>query len=161
MQVPSAFLALVLQCSPSLHPAPLNPIVTSQVFIQPNASRAYGSVLPCPEQKLGATVTMAAQGMKGDFAKDFEPITATPLLVAEAELNDILPNQPGSQKGTSGGTQLNVPVAAQPTFESWDVLRQYPRTAPLAEPRTSAAKPTETPNTSKDSKDAQGKTTTD
>lgn len=161
MQVPSAFLALVLQCSPSLHPAPLHPIVTSQVFIQFSASSANGSVLPCPELKLGVTVTKAAQDKKGVFAKDFDPITATSLLVAEADLNNILPSQPGSLEGAPGATQPAVPVAAQPTFESWDVLRQYPRSAPLSEPRTSAPKPTELPNTSKDSKDAQGKTTTE
>lgn len=160
MQVSSAFLALVLQCSTSLHPAPFDPIVTSHVFIQPIPSGAYGSVLPCPEQKLGVTVTTAAQGKKGDFAKDLDPIIASPLLIAEADLDDILPGQPGSLKGTPGAVQLNVPVAAQPTFESWDVLRQYPRTAPLSEPRTSAPKPTEPPNTPKDSKDAQGKTST-
>lgn len=155
--ISSAALALVLQCYPSLHPAPLDPAVTSQMFIQTNASSVYGSVTPCPEAKLGVTVTTAVPGVKGVFAKGLNPITAPQLLVAEADLNQILPGQAGSLNGVQATSQLNPPVAAQPTFESWDVLRQYPRTAPLAEPRTSQEKPSEHPLNTKDSKNAQSK----
>lgn len=161
MQVPSVLLALVLQCSPSLNPASLDSLGTSQVLNTPDASFDHGSVSPCPEEKQGVTVTTAAQGMKDVFARDVAPTTARPLLLAEADLNDILPNQPGSLNVPPSATQLNAPAAAQPTFESWDVLRQYPRTAPLSEPRTSAPKPTEPATTSKDSKDAKGKTSTE
>lgn len=154
----SAFLALVLQCSPLLQPVPLDPIAAPQALYHPNVPRLYGVLLPCSEQKVGTTATTAAFGKKDAFAQDLYPITKTPLLVAEADLNDILPGQFGSLKVSPSAAQLNVPVATQPTFESWDVLRQYPRMAPLAEPHTPAAKPTEPPKLSKDSKDAQGKT---
>lgn len=59
-------------------------------------------------------------------------------------------------------SQLNS-APADPTpqyiYESWDVLRQYPRAAPLTPPAAQAFKPSDTPKTSKESKDAQRTTT--
>lgn len=78
------------------------------------------------------------------------------LLLAEADLNAILP---GGPVGAAVSQSAAAPSAAppQPTFEKWDVLHQYPRylpATPPAEPRTPAAKPQETSKPPKDHQDA-------
>lgn len=70
--------------------------------------------------------------------------------MAEADLNAIVPGlvrEPGSGSGESSMAPVQT---IHPTYESWDVLRQYPRYTPNPQPIPAASKPQSEPKHSKD-----------
>jgi len=69
-------------------------------------------------------------------------------VVSTDPIADLFPN-PGDS-ATSQQQQLPPPKAIQPTYESWDVLRQYPRYAPLPPPSVPEQK---APEPQKDTKE--------
>ncbi|MGP5367254.1 hypothetical protein ACTXN4_07245 [Pseudomonas helleri] len=160
MLTSSAYLALVLHCASSLHPASIHPITDAHSLIQPDASGMYGDASPCPLHSAMAAVLSVTQGKQSAIGMDQVLRYAKTIHLAEADLGEIVPGLMQDPKASALGVgQPNHP--APPTYESWDVLRQYPRAAPLAEPRTPAAKQPDDFKPSKDSKDAQGKTATE
>lgn len=72
--------------------------------------------------------------------------------LAEADLSAIVPGLTGSTNATAA-PQESV-HAVQPSYQRWDVLRQYPRYTPTTQPSVPAAKPQETPKDAKDHHDA-------
>ena len=166
MLLSSAYLALVLQCAPTLHPASIHQITDAHSLFKPDAIGIYGEVSPCPIPHLEPAVTNVTQGKQRALGMDLAHQTVKPLQLAEVNLDDqIVPGMTQSSKeiaipgAVQSGASQQPP---QPTYESWDVLRQYPRAAPLAQPVTPAAKLPEPPkSSSKESKDAQGKTATE
>ncbi|EFW77706.1 hypothetical protein PsgB076_27095, partial [Pseudomonas savastanoi pv. glycinea str. B076] len=52
MLTTSAFLALAMQCAPSIHPATLTPIVKTESSFNPYAIGVVGKVLPRQPQSL-------------------------------------------------------------------------------------------------------------
>lgn len=155
MLTPSAALALVLQCAQPLQSPPLHPVVNTHSPFQLDASGIHGVVSPCPVLPARSAVSAADRAEHGNraFNQDLALSTASPLQLAEADLDQIIP--PGTAQSfpaSSFGAAQQAPPP-QPTYESWDVLRQYPRAAPLAQPTPPAPKPSETPNTSKESND--------
>lgn len=133
----ATFLSLALQCGLSIHPATRDQIVETISSFNSCPIGAVGKVLPREPRITGKQS----------------------LEIANSDIDQILPGQPGSFNGAPSAAQQ--PAAAQPSYESWDVLRQYPRTAPLSQPPTAAPKPQENPKSTKDSKDAQSKTATE
>ncbi|MHB9541847.1 lytic transglycosylase domain-containing protein [Pseudomonas amygdali] len=212
MLTTSAFLALAMQCAPSIHPATLTPIVNTESSFNPYAIGVVGKVLPRQPQSLDEAVLavkkLVAEG--ADFSIGlgqinrqhfdvsrpepvFEPCTN--LRMAERELQACYvkaskadPDTQGALRKTiscyysgnlkrgfkaeaafggsshvqrvlanAGGTTVTVPAlengstepsqlqpaqapasTVEPTYESWDVLRQYPRYLPPAPPAVSA-----------------------
>lgn len=107
-----------------------------------------------PFNTLDSTKTQNAQSFRFSFAQNsILPVdNQDSKSLSNTNLNDPLPSN--SQDPTIPGNSFSQ---QQFSYESWDVLRQYPRTAPLAEPRTSQEKPSEPPLNTKDSKNAQSK----
>lgn len=204
MLTPSAFLALALQCAPSIHPATLTPIVKTESSFNPWAIGVVGRALPRQPHTLEeALIVVKALVKEGanfsiglgqinrqhfDVTKPetvFEPCTnlrmtatilegcyATAVLDGDAEQvalhkaiscyysgNKRRGFQPEAQFGGSSHVQrvvanaetttvtvpalsgtVSIPKAPVqpagppllPTYESWDVLRQYPRFTPPA-----------------------------
>ncbi|KAA8686791.1 lytic transglycosylase domain-containing protein [Pseudomonas caricapapayae] len=226
MLTTSAFLALAMQCAPSIHPATLTPIVKTESSFNPYAIGVVGNVLPRQPQSLDEAVLavkkLVAEG--ADFSIGlgqinrqhfdvsrpepvFEPCTN--LRMAERELQGCYVKASKADPDTQGalrkaiscyysgnltrgfkaepafggssyvqrvlanadGTNVTVPApeggsaepgqpqrapapasTVEPTYESWDVLRQYPRpaqppvSAPSAAP-TVQVSPPEQPST--------------
>jgi type IV secretion system protein VirB1 len=96
------------------------------------------------------------------FSNAIGPRKTTQLAAANSDLDEIIPGFTGD--GSAQSARLPQQTSPPPSYESWDVLRQYPRAAPLAPPAQSsvaAPKPQDTSKTVKESKDAQGKTATE
>ncbi|MBJ2293268.1 lytic transglycosylase domain-containing protein [Pseudomonas sp. MF5691] len=213
MLTTSAFLALALQCAPSIHPATLTPIVKTESAFNPWAIGVVGRALPRQPQNLEEAVTAVNTLVKEganfsiglgqinrqhfDVAKPevvFDPCTNLRMTatILEGCYASAVPDggtqqealhkaiscyysgnkrrgfQPEAQFGGSSHVQRvvanadittvtvpaltgavsapQVPVQPvspppQPTYESWDVLRQYPRYMPAAQPSASDLKP--------------------
>jgi hypothetical protein len=159
MVLTSAYLALVLQNAPACPLPQHHPIAHTLSTLNPNASSIHGVELPCA---MSGLVDAAAVDFSNERALVTDPGQqhASPILLAEADLGEIVPGLMQDPKTVTVG--VGQPAqAAPPTYESWDVLRQYPHSAPLAQPTAPAPKPPETPKPSKESKDAQSKTATD
>ncbi|KFF42175.1 lytic transglycosylase [Pseudomonas sp. BRG-100] len=206
MLTTSAFLALALQCAPSVHPATLTPIVKTESAFNPWAIGVVGGALPRQPQNLEEAVTTVKRLVKegANFSIGLGQINRQHFDVTKSEevfdpcnnlrmtakiLGDCYASV-ATDKGTQqqalhkaiscyysgnprrgfkaeaqfGGSShvqrvvANVesttvmvpaltgavsapqaplpPVTAppQPTYESWDVLRQYPRYTPAAQP---------------------------
>lgn len=159
MLLPSAYLALVLQNAPAYPPSQHHPIANTLSTLKPNASGIYGVELSCAMSGLIDAAAMDF-GNERVLATDTGQHHPSPLHLAEADLGEIVPGLMQDPKAVTVGVGQTT-SAAPPTYESWDVLRQYPRTAPLAQPSTAVPKPQENPKGLKESKDAQGKTTTE
>lgn len=156
----ATFLSLALQCGLSIHPATRDQIVEPISSFNSCPIGVVGKVLPREPRNTGKAVMMeTGRVTEGVHFGNLAQVSRQSLEIANSDLNQILPGQPGSFNGAPSAAQL--PAAAQPSYESWDVLRQYPRTAPLSQPQTAAPKPQENPNSTKDSKDAQSKTATE
>ncbi|KWT30797.1 lytic transglycosylase [Pseudomonas amygdali pv. aesculi] len=219
MLTTSAFLALAMQCAPSIHPATLTPIVKTESSFNPYAIGVVGKVLPRQPQSLDEAVLavkkLVAEG--ADFSIGlgqinrqhfdvsrpepvFEPCTNLRMTAAvleqcyavtsarepnrqaalhkaiscyysgnpkrgfkaEAEFGGSSHKAEAEFGGSShvqrvlanaGTTTVTVPAleggspepnklqraqapasTVEPTYESWDVLRQYPRYLPPAPP---------------------------
>jgi hypothetical protein len=147
----SAFLALALQCSASLSPAsfstPRNEPHTSLHSVSDVAER----VLRADRHHLVYCNKLADSESKAVTARRNSQPRA--IQVSEADLNTILPSAPPPayapvQPATS---------APAPTYERWDVLRQYPRYLPPAPPATPpapASKPQDTQKQPRETHDA-------
>lgn len=212
MLTTSAFLALAMQCAPSIHPATLTPIVQTESSFNPYAIGVVGKVLPRQPQSLNEAVLVVKQLVDegADFSIGlgqinrqhfdinrpelvFEPCTNLRMAAAILEQCYAVasakePNRQaalhkaiscyysGNPKGgfkaeaafggsshvqrvlaNAGGTSVTVPAleggspepnklqraqdpasTVEPTYESWDVLRQYPRYLPPAPPSVPA-----------------------
>lgn len=165
MLTSSAALALVLQCATPLQPSPLHSVSDTDSPFKLDASGIHGDVSPyseLPARSAARSIKRAeAEYEQRAFSKDLAYPVVIPLHLAEADLDQpIVP-------GIAHSLPVNpVSAAAQsappppPTYESWDVLRQYPRAGTLTPPAAQAPKSSDTPKTSKESKDAQSKSTT-
>ena len=233
MLTTSAFLALAMQCAPSIHPATLSPIVKTESSFNPWAIGVVGKVLPRQPQNRNEAL-LAVKKLVGEGANFsiglgqinrqhfdvshpetvFEPCTNLRMTAqvlqqcytaaaeadpdpqgalrkaiscyysgnltrgfeAEADaggsshVQRVLANAyatsvtvPALEADSSSSAQLQraqaPATAVQPTFESWDVLRQYPRylspapqpvTAPPAPPAPPAATPQDPSTTLKE-----------
>ena len=225
MLTTSAFLALAMQCAPSIHPATLTPIVKTESSFNPWAIGVVGGALPRQPQSLDEAV-LTVKKLVGEGANFsiglgqinrqhfdvsqpetmFEPCTNLRMTAqllqdcytaaAEADpdpqgalrkaiscyysgnltrgfqaeaafggsshVQRVLANADISVPALEGGAQpaqsrlqraTAEPVTAvQPVYESWDVLRQYPRYPPPAPPPVSAssAPPAVPPSTPQD-----------
>jgi hypothetical protein len=145
MLTTSAMLVLVLQCSCTLHPTSLSHSKTSQ----PN-DLITGSVLPLGRQS--ADDLLRITNASGVAARSRDQLHSNTFLLAEADLNTILPNSPPGESSLQGHP-ASIPL--QPTYEKWDVLRQYPRYLPPVQPAVPAVKPQQTPQSHKEIQDAQ------
>ncbi|MDU8431006.1 lytic transglycosylase domain-containing protein [Pseudomonas syringae pv. actinidifoliorum] len=222
MLTTSAFLALAMQCAPSIHPATLTPIVKTESSFNPYAIGVVGKVLPRQPQSLDEAVLVVKQlvekganfsiGLGQINRQHFdvsrpEPVfdPCTNLRMAERELQACYVKASKSDPDTQGAlrkaiscyysgnprrgfkaeaefggsshvqrvlanagtTTVTVPAleggsaepsqlqraqapasTVEPTYESWDVLRQYPRylppaSAPSASPAVPASPPDE------------------
>ncbi|KPB46197.1 lytic transglycosylase domain-containing protein (plasmid) [Pseudomonas savastanoi pv. phaseolicola] len=224
MLTTSAFLALAMQCAPSIHPDTLTPIVKTESSFNPYAIGVSGKVLPRQPQSLDEAVLavkkLVAEG--ADFSIGlgqinrqhfdvsrpepvFEPCTNLRMAArelqacyvkaskADPDVQSALhkaiscyysgnpkrgfkaePEFGGSSHvqrvlANAGTATVTVPAleggspepnkhqraqapasTVEPTYESWDVLRQYPRYLPPAPPSVSAppaspAPPAESP----------------
>ena len=203
MLTPSAFLALALQCAPSIHPATLTPIVKTESSFNPWAIGVVGRALPRQpqtlEDALAVVKTLVKEGANFsiglgqinrqhfDVTKPeavFEPCTNLRMTatILEGCYTSAVPDGGTQQEalhkaiscyysgnkrrgfepevqfggsshvqrvianvdtttvtvpglsGTVSAPQAPVQPALQPlpTYESWDVLRQYPRFMPPA-----------------------------
>jgi type IV secretion system protein VirB1 len=216
MLTTSAFLALALQCAPSIHPATLTPIVKTESSFNPWAIGVVGKLLPLQPQSLDEAVTavkaLVEEGT--DFSiglgqinrqhfdvtnpeRVFDPctnlrMTAVVLQACYTKASKSEPDQQAALQqaiscyysgnlkrgfaperqfgGTShvqrvlanadgptitvpalqSGAERNAPMApaipanaVPPTYQSWDVLRQYPR----YEPAPASPTPPPTPAT--------------
>jgi type IV secretion system protein VirB1 len=229
MLTTSAFLALAMQCAPSIHPATLTPIVKTESSFNPWAIGVVGKVLPLQPQNLDEAVTAVKALVEegADFSiglgqinrqhfdvdkpeRVFDPctnlrMTAVVLQACYSKASQSEPDQQAAlQKAIScyysgnlkrgfapewqfGGTShvqrvlanadgstVTVPAlqpsspraapvapaipanAVPPTYQSWDVLRQYPRYEPApASPALppAPATPQENPTPSKETTD--------
>ena len=225
MLTTSAFLALAMQCAPSIHPATLTPIVKTESSFNPWAIGVVGGALPRQPQSLDKAV-LTVKKLVGEGANFsiglgqinrqhfdvshpetmFEPCTNLRMTAqllqdcytaaakadpdpqgalrkaiscyysgnltrgfqAEADFGGsshvqrVLANADITVPALEGGAQpaqsrlqraTTEPVTAvQPVYESWDVLRQYPRYPPPAPPPVSAssAPPAVPPSTPQD-----------
>ncbi len=147
----SACLALVLHCASSLHPVPLNPVAEPQILANPDAYGVVGRVLPRVLQMDRAGLTIKARGEEGSAQDQTRSIR---LYLAEADLNTIVPGLGGNASGVVPGSSQAAAPPVQPTYESWDVLRQYPRYTLPSQPSIPAPKSQETPKNVKDHNDA-------
>jgi type IV secretion system protein VirB1 len=230
MLTTSAFLALAMQCAPSIHPATLTPIVKTESSFNPWAIGVVGKPLPRQPQTLDEAVTVVKALVEegADFSiglgqinrqhfdvgkpeRVFDPctnlrMTAVVLQACYSKASQSEPDQQAAlQKAIScyysgnlkrgfaperqfGGTShvqrvlanadgstVTVPAlqsgapraapaapvapaipanAVPPTYQSWDVLRQYPRYEPApaspAPPPAPAATPQENPTPPKE-----------
>lgn len=75
-----------------------------------------------------------------------------PVRIAEADLNAIIPGTTGSSNPVISNPEPTQPV--HPSYQSWDVLRQYPRYNPPAQPSAPATKQQEAPKDAKENKHA-------
>jgi type IV secretion system protein VirB1 len=206
MLTTSAFLALAMQCAPSIHPATLTPIVKTESSFNPWAIGVVGKPLPRQPQSLDEAVTAvkALVDQGADFSiglgqinrqhfdvdkpeRVFDPctnlrMTAVVLHACYSKASKSEPDQQAALQqaiscyysgnlkrgftperqfgGTShvqrvlanaDGSTVTVPAlqpgasraapsppiapaipanAVPPTYQSWDVLRQYPRYEP-------------------------------
>jgi len=217
MLTTSAFLALALQCAPSIHPATLTPIVKTESAFNPWAIGVVGRVLPRQPQSLDEAVTTVNSLVKeganfsiglgqinrqhfdvSKSAEIFEPCTNLRMtakileqcyasvvsdggtqqqalhkaiscyysgnprrgfdaeaefggsshvqrVVANVEATVTVPALTGALSAPPASPQPVAPAGVPPTYESWDVLRQYPRYAPAAKPTAPDPTP-ETPD---------------
>lgn len=58
---------------------------------------------------------------------------SAPAVVQTDSYKDLFPTN-GSGGASTPNQQKMIPQPPQPTYESWDVLRQYPRQTPLPPP---------------------------
>jgi type IV secretion system protein VirB1 len=229
MLTTSAFLALAMQCAPSIHPATLTPLVKTESSFNPWAIGVVGRALPRQPQSLDEAVTavkaLVEQG--ADFSiglgqinrqhfdvgkpeRVFDPCTNLRMtaVVLQAcytkasksgpdqqaalqqaiscyysgnlkrgfvperqfggtsHLQRVLANADGSTvtvPALQPGAQRAAPVAPvipanamPPTYQSWDVLRQYPRYEPAPAspaPPPAPATPQEKPTSPKETTD--------
>jgi type IV secretion system protein VirB1 len=231
MLTTSAFLALAMQCAPSIHPATLTPIVKTESSFNPWAIGVVGKPLPRQPQNLDEAVTAVKALVEegADFSiglgqinrqnfdvgkpeRVFDPctnlrMTAVVLQACYSKASKSEPNQQtalqqaiscyysGNLKrgfaperqfgGTShvqrvlanaDGSTVTVPALQQgaartapvapaipanavpPTYQNWDVLRQYPRyelaPASPAPPATPQENPTPLKETTDEKIDA-------
>lgn len=230
MLTTSAFLALALQCAPSIHPATLTPIVKTESAFNPYAIGVVGRVLPHQPQSMEEAVTVVKtlvnEGANfsiglgqinrqhfdvGKPEQVFDPCTNLRMTAAVLEncysaatSSDPNPQvalrkaiscyysgnlkrgfQPEAEFGGTSHVQrvlansdnpaVKVPAltsesegsaskppatnatpanSVQPTYESWDVLRQYPRYMPPASLPVPAPKTQETSPTTEKKTDA-------
>jgi type IV secretion system protein VirB1 len=235
MLTTSAFLALALQCAPSIHPATLTPIVKTESSFNPWAIGVVGRALPRQPQSLDEAVmavkALVEQG--ADFSiglgqinrqhfdvdkpeRVFDPCTNLRMtaVVLQACYSKASKSEPHHQAalqqaiscyysgnlkrgfaperqfgGTShvqrvlanaDGATITVPAlepgaernppsapaapaapaapgipvnAVPPTYQSWDVLRQYPHYEPVPASPTAPATPQEKPTSPKETTD--------
>lgn len=225
MLTTSAFLALAMQCAPSIHPATLTPIVKTESAFNPWAIGVVGRTLPRQPQSLDEAVTAVKVLVKeganfsiglgqinrqhfdvGKPEQVFDPCTNLRMTAVVLQgcyasaIKDGSAQQDALRKAIScyysgnqtrgfkperqfGGTShvqrvlanadsttVTVPALIaetgsapqpplqqaappiQPAFESWDVLRQYPR-IPSSQPLAPVPKPQETPKNFKEKPD--------
>jgi type IV secretion system protein VirB1 len=216
MLTTSAFLALALQCAPSIDPATLSPIVKTESSFNPYAIAVVGKLLPRQPQSLDEAVTIVKALVKeganfsiglgqinrqhfdvGKSEQVFDPctnlrMTAAVLQDCYATAQKTDPDQQsalrkaiscyysGNQKrgfvpepqfgntshvqrvlANADATSAQVPALVKgadtdpgkpaapppatvpPIYETWDVLRQYPRPAPPVQPAAPAAPKTQ------------------
>lgn len=143
----SAFLALALQCSTSLHSASFSiPRNESSTFLN-SVYDVAERVLPIGRQRSIHCNSLAnAQTKVGTVDSQILPRA---IQVSEADLNTILPSAPP----TVYAPAQPVTSAPAPTYERWDVLRQYPRYLPPAPPATPPAPVSKTQDTQKQPKE--------
>jgi type IV secretion system protein VirB1 len=226
MLTTSAFLALAMQCAPSIHPATLTPIVKTESSFNPWAIGVVGKPLPRQPQSLDEAVTaVKALVEKGaDFSiglgqinrqhfdvgkpeQVFDPctnlrMTAVVLQACYSKASKSEPDQQAALQqaiscyysgnlkrgfaperqfgGTShvqrvlanadgptitvpalqSGAERNAPMApaipanaVPPTYQSWDVLRQYPHYEPAPASPAAPATPQEKPTPPKETPD--------
>lgn len=218
----SAFLALALQCAPSIHPATLTPIIKTESAFNPYAIGVVGKSLPhqpqsmdeavmavkalvkeganfsiglgqinrqhfdvnqpaqmfdpCNNLRMTAVVLQKcyAQASKGSVKQQaalqraiscyysgnqergFQPepqfgsTSHVQRVLANAESTDVM--VPALTGAPGGATAQPAVPPVQPSYESWDVMRQYPRYVPLAQPQSPAPKP-QAPKTPKENFD--------
>jgi type IV secretion system protein VirB1 len=225
MLTTSAFLALALQCAPSIHPATLTPIVKTESAFNPWAIGVVGRALPRQPQNLEEAVTavktlvkeganfsiglgqinrqhfdvskpevvfdsctnlrMAAKILEDCYVRaipgggtqqetlhktiscyysgnprrgfeaeaEFGGSSHVQRVVANAESTTItVPALTGAASAPPVPVQPGPPPP-QPTYESWDVLRQYPRYTPPAPSVLPASSPQQQPETQEPSKE--------
>ncbi len=125
----SAALALVLHLPP--HPLPRQP--TPHVSTSSTSASTYvrGEHSPWPVLPWRQTthVVVALETGKARQQTQAQDPLPDPNLDQALPGGTFLPNRPSA--GAIVGPANQPP---QPTYESWDVLRQYPHTAPLAPP---------------------------
>jgi len=229
MLTTSAFLALAMQCAPSIHPATLTPIVKTESSFNPWAIGVVGKPLPRQPQNRDEAMTavkaLVEQG--ADFSiglgqinrqhfdvdnpeRVFDPctnlrMTAVVLQACFSKASQSEPDQQAALQqaiscyysgnlkrgfapeqqfgGTShvqrvlanaDGATVTVPAlqpsaqhpapsapvapaipanALPPTYQSWDVLRQYPRYEPAPASPAPPATPQENPTPPKETTD--------
>lgn len=142
MLTTSAALALVLHLPP--HPLPRQPI--PHAYTPSTSASAYvrGDLSPWPVlSQPSAPVVVAME--TGKTSRQQSQAQNPP----EPNLDQILPGDAFAPARFSASPPgVPAPQAAQPTYESWDVLRQYPHTAPLAPP-TAPERSTKSPSMEK------------
>ncbi|WP_122423094.1 lytic transglycosylase domain-containing protein [Pseudomonas viridiflava] len=227
MLTPSAFLALALQCAPSIHPSLLTPIVKTESSFNPWAIGIVGQTLPSQPQSRVEALTVIERLVKeganfsvglGQINKQhfdvnhpevvLDPCTNLRMAAAIIESCYSAANVPGlpvqtallktiscyysgnptrgfkSEKEFGGSShvqrvianadnpRIKVPalipdssgqlqsndVQTQPsvpaTYESWDVMRQYPRYDPPVQKKPPAPIQQEQPQENEESSDA-------
>ncbi len=133
MLTTSAALALVLHLPP--HPLPRQPIPHAYNPSTSASAHARGDLSPWPVLSQPSASMVA---LETGNPRQQRPAQNPP----EPNLDQILPGDAFTPARSSGSTPgVPAPQAPQPTYESWDVLRQYPHTAPLAPPTSTPAVP--------------------
>lgn len=128
MLTTSAALALVLHLPP--HPLPRQPIPHAYTPSTSASTYVRGDLSPWPvlSQPL-APVVVAME--TGRTSRQQSQAQNPP----QPNLDQILPGDAFAPARSSASPPgVTAPQAPQPTYESWDVLRQYPHTTPLAPP---------------------------
>ncbi|WP_421556741.1 lytic transglycosylase domain-containing protein [Pseudomonas kitaguniensis] len=221
----SAFLALAMNCAPSIHPATLTPIIKTESAFNPWAIGVVGKSLTKQPQSLEEAVLAVKKLVKEganfsiglgqinrqhfDVNKSesvFDPCTnlrmtasvlqdcyvnaverGTPTQVAllqaiscyysgnisrgfkaekefggSSHVQRVLANAENSKVQVPALENVNPTLnpalptepAMQPIYESWDVLRQYPRFEPTAPPKAPASNQKPTPKDIQEESDA-------
>lgn len=128
MLTTSAALALVLHLPP--YPLPRQP--KPHAYTLPTSASAYvrGDLSPWPVLSQSSAPVVAAVET-GKTSRQQSQAQNPP----EPNLDQILPGDAFAPARSSAGPPgVPAPQAPQPTYESWDVLRQYPHAAPLSPP---------------------------
>lgn len=87
---------------------------------------------------------------KAKESRQVAPANAASDPIADLFLGSDSPNQQTTQPVVQ-----SVQPSVQPTYESWDVLRQYPRYTPLPPPSVNEAKEQEHPKETKENIDVK------
>lgn len=131
MLTTSAALALVLHCTPP-HPRPPKSLSNTIDLSSSSNAPVRGDLSPCPVvSRAAAPVVIALES--GKPRERLQPHDQLP----QPNFDQIPPPLP-----SLGTSPAAAPAAnPQPAYESWDVMRQYPHTAPLAAPSAASSKP--------------------